>query len=513
MKNRKTIFKTALIGALCAVSTANFAQTEGKKVQVFSSWEGEKKMMVEQQASVFKQDFKTENPVINICPEFKYQEVIGFGGAFTETSAYNFSLLAPEKQTELSEMLFGKKGIGFNLCRTTIHSCDFSLDEYTYVKEGDFDLKTFDISRDKKYILPFILQAKKINPDLQLFASPWSPPAFMKDNNSKSMIKGGKLLKQYYPNWAKYFSLYLQNYKKEGVDFLAVSIQNEPIAIQPWESCFWTGAEEGDFAVNYLRPTLDKAGFANTKIIVWDHNKERVAERAREAISVKGGDKAIWGVGFHWYSGDHFDNLRMAHELYPDKPLIATEFCLSPETTGEAVWGEVEKTSWAAVEKYAGEILSNFNNFMAGSVEWNLIVDLKGGPYHDRAAGVSAPVYVDADKKDFILGDLYYAVGHFSKFVKRGALRIGTSSYSDNVKTTAFQNPDGEIIVIVLNKTDKKITPKLRLNNCTAEFTLAPKSLNTFVIPAKSSGKSELKKNIKQQPQPLERKIRLEQVQ
>ncbi|MDR1544598.1 MAG: glycosyl hydrolase [Prevotellaceae bacterium] len=505
MKSR--ILKTALIGAFCAVSTANFAQIEGKKVQVFSSYDGEKKMLIEQPAAVLKTDLKTENPVINVFPEFKYQAILGFGGAFTETAAYNFSLLKPQKQVELAELMFGKKGIGYNFCRTTIHSCDFSLDEYTYVKENDKNLKSFNINRDKKYVLPFITAAHKINPDLLLFASPWSPPAWMKDNaatNKKSMIKGGKLLKEYYPVWAKYFALYLQNYKKEGVDFLAVSVQNEPIAIQPWESCFWTGSEEGDFATNYLRPELDKAGFDKTNIIVWDHNKERVMERAREAMNVKGGDQAIWGIGFHWYSGDHFDNLRMAHELFPTKPLIATEFCLSPETAGEAIWSDIEKTSWASVERYAGEMIQNFNNFMAASCEWNLIVDTKGGPYHDRTGGVSAPVYVNPDTKDYTLGELYYTVGHFSKFVKRGAIRIGTSSYSDNIKVTAFQNPDGDIVVVVLNKTNKQASPKLRIDNCTAEFTLAPRSLNTLIIPAKTDVRREFKRDLKKQLRQVE---------
>jgi len=465
--------RTLIISALIIFSMSLFAQTDGKKVKVFASSAKEKEMLVEQPDITFSRDIETENLLINIYPEFEYQQVLGFGGAFTETSAYNFSLLSPDLQQTLAEACFGKSGIGLNFCRTHIHSSDFGLDEYTYVEDGDVELKTFSINRDKLYILPMIMAARKANPDLWLFASPWSPPAWMKDNNS--FIKGGRLLPEYYQTWADYFSRYLKEYKKEGIDFFAVTIQNEPKAVQTWESCIWTGKEEGEFAAKFLRPTLDKNSFGETKIMVWDHNKERVMERARESMSVPDAEKAIWGIGFHWYSGDHFDNLRMAHELYPDKPLIATEFCIGGAVRGEG--------NWSDVERYATEMIGNFNNFMAASVEWNLIVDSKGGPYHNRDGGVKAQVFVDENKKEYMLGPLYYTVGHFSKFIRRGAVRIGSSTYNDGIKVAAFSNPDGETVVVVLNTTERDATPKVRLNDCTAEFMLPAKSLQTLVIP------------------------------
>ena len=470
MKHRMLTISVMLI-----FSMSLFAQTDGKKVKVFLSSANQNEMLVEQQDIVFKQDFVTENLLINIYPEFKYQKVLGFGAAFTETSAYNFSLLSPDLQQKLTELYFGKSGIGLNFCRTHINSCDYGIDEYTYVEDGDVDLKTFSIDRERKDIIPMIKAARKVNPDLWLFASPWSPPAWMKDN--KSMIRGGRLLPEYYKTWAKYFSLYLEEYKKEGIDFFGVTVQNEPIAVQTWESCIWTGKEEGEFAVNFLRPTLDENGFGEIKIMVWDHNKERVMERARESMSVPGAEKAIWGIGFHWYSGDHFDNLRMAHELYPDKPLIATE-----NSVGGIIRGD--DGNWVAVERYAKETIMNFNNFMAAAVAWNLIVDLQtGGPLHNRPSGGSAPIFVDANKKDFILGPLYYTKGHFSKFIKRDAVRIGSSTYDDAVKTAAFINPDGEIIVVVLNTTERDVTPKIRLNDCTADLKMPAKSLQTLIIP------------------------------
>ena len=451
------------------------AQTEGKKVRVFSSSSGEDEMLVAQQDIVFKQDLETENLLINIYPEFKYQKIFGIGGSFTETSAYNFSLLSSDLQQKLAELCFGKTGIGLNLGRTSINSADFSVEEYTYVEEGDVELRTFNIDRERKYVMPMLKAARRANPDLLFMASPWSPPPWMKD--TKTFIKGGRLLTEYYPVYAKYFARYLEEYKKEGIDFFAVSVQNEPKAIQTWESCVWTGKEEGEFAVNHLRPALDKFGFGKTGIIIWDHNKERVLDRARESFSVPGADKAIWGVGFHWYSGEYFDNLRMTHELFPDKPLLATEFC---------VGGPIrpEEQNWRDVEHYAGDMIGNFNNFMGGSIEWNLIVDSKtGGPYHNRRGGCKAPVYVDSETKEFILGSIYYTVGHFSKFIKRDAVRIGSSVFDDVVKVAAFSNPNGEIVVVVLNTSERAYSSKIRLNDCTADFRMPAKSLHTFIIP------------------------------
>ena len=475
MKNY-IIPKTLIISALLIISVSLFAQTDGKRVKVYASSANSKEMLVPQEDIIFRQDSITENGLINIYPEFKYQQSLGFGAAFTETAAYNFSLLSPLSKEKLIEAYFGKTGIGYNFCRMHINSADFSLSEYTEVTDSDKDLKTFNIERDRKYVLPMIKAAVKLNPNLWLFASPWSPPAWMKDNHS--MTHGGRVLPEYYKTWANYFALFLKEYKKEGIDFFAVTIQNEPKAVQQWESCIWSGKEEGEFAVNYLRPALDANGFNETKIMVWDHNKERVMERARESLSVAGADTAIGGIAFHWYSGDHFDNLRMTHELFPDKPLIATEI------NSAGVRGGSVAECWDAIEKYAKEMIMNFNNFMAANVDWNLIVDLKtGGPFHNtEAGGSSAAVFVDSDKKDFILGPLYYANGHFSKFIKRYAFRIGSSSYSDAIKVVAFSNPDGEIVVVVLNTTDKDATPKIRLNNCTAELNLLAKSLQTLVI-------------------------------
>jgi glucosylceramidase len=466
---------TLTFSVLIVFSMSLCAQTDGKKVKVFLSAASENEMLVEKPETVFKFDYETENQVINIYPEFKYQKVLGFGAAFTEAAAVNFSLLSPDKQQKVIDLYFSESGLGFNFCRTHINSSDYGVSEYVYVKDGDVHLGTFNIDREKKDILPMIKAARKANPGLWLFASPWSPPAWMKD--TKRVVQGGRLLPEYYPVWANYFSRYLEEYKKEGIHFFGVTIQNEAKAVQTWESCVWTGKEEGEFAANFLRPALDQSGFGEAKIMIWDHNKERVMERTRESMSVPGAEKAIWGIAHHWYSGDHFDNLRMTHELYPDKPLVATENSGGGSVIGAENW-------WGSAERYAKETILDFNNFTSAIVAWNLILDQTGGPVHNRNLGGSAPIVVDTGSKDLSIRSTYYTNGHFSKFIKRGAVRIGSSAYNDGIKVAAFSNPDGEIIVVILNTNERETNaPKLRMNNCTADIKIPPKSLQTLVIP------------------------------
>jgi glucosylceramidase len=431
--------------------------------------------------TVFERDPAAENEVINLYPDMRYQEIFGFGGAFTETSAYQFSRMSAETKDRIIRAYFDPgEGLGYNFCRTHIHSCDFSLSRYTYVEDEDKDLKTFSIDRDRRYILPFIKAAKKCaGDDLWLFASPWSPPSWMKTNGD--MCHGGRLLDEFYGAWAKYFVRYLEEYKKEGIPFFGLTVQNEALAWQTWESCVYTAKEEAVFVSRFLRPALKSAGFDDVKVMIWDHNKERVYERARDSFAVPGARDDIWGVAFHWYSGKHFDALELAHDAFPDKPLLLTEFSIG------ALHGETAPaphTSWKGMEIYANELIGDFNHHMAAETIWNLLVDETGGPYHDRTGGSRAQIVVDPEKDEIILEPTYYAIAHFSRFVKRGAVRIGCSSFSDQIGVTAFGNPDGGIVAVVLNRSPEPWKLRLRIEGLTAPVELPGRSLSTFVIPA-----------------------------
>src|ERR1022692_2362120 len=210
---------------------------------------------------------------IFVDPTKTFQTIVGIGGALTDASAETFYKLPADKQREILRAYFDpQKGIGYTLGRTHIHSCDFSSESYTYVKDGDKQLDSFDISHDLKYRIPFIKAAiAETGNHLTLFVSPWSPPAWMKDNDD--MLHGGKLKPEYDESWARYYCKFIQAYEKAGVPIWGLTVQNEPLANQTWESCIYSAGEERDFVKNYLGPALWKDGLKDKKIIIWDHNR------------------------------------------------------------------------------------------------------------------------------------------------------------------------------------------------------------------------------------------------
>ena len=281
--------------------------------------------------SEFGQPLETQVCVF-VDPTRTFQTFLGIGGAITDASAETFAKLPKEKQDEIMKAYYDpKNGIGYTLARTNIHSCDFSSGSYTYVKEGDKELKTFSIDHDKQFRIPFIKQAiAAAGGKLTLYASPWSPPGFMKD--STHMLRGGKLKPEFYDAWALYFAKFIKEYEKEGIPVWGVSIQNEPMATQRWESCIYSAEDEGNFLKKSLGPTLEKEGLGAKKIIIWDHNRDLIFQRVSTTLSDPEVAKYVWGIGYHWYEtwtgGDmQFENLKRVAETFPDKNLIFTEGC------------------------------------------------------------------------------------------------------------------------------------------------------------------------------------------
>ena len=418
----------------------------------------------------FKHNPTAEWNAFNIHTDLKFQKIVGFGGAFSESSAVNFSKMSEKTKQEFLTLMFDKKeGLGYNFCRSTINSCDFSLGEYTYTKDNDVELKSFDISHDKKEIIPMILKATEVAGEINLLCSPWSPPAWMKDSNS--MLKGGKLKKEMYPVWAEYFVKFVTEYKKQGVTVNAVTIQNEPMATQTWESCIYTIEEQIIFARDYLKPAFIKAKLDDVKIYIWDHNKEHIYECAKAVESIKNSKDAIDGIAFHWYSGSHFEELKYAHETSPDLDFIASEFCFGGFNP-----------NWKDALKYATDISGNFNNYMTASCDWNLVLDEKGGPYHARNGGCKAVIHYDTVTDTLNAFPHYYAVKHFSSFLQKGAVRLGTSSFSDKISISAFLNPDGKIVAVITSNENRIKNCLLRVDENSAEIKIRPKSILTVVI-------------------------------
>jgi len=426
----------------------------------------------------FGQPLETQVCVF-VDPSKTFQSFLGIGGAITDASAETLAKMPIEKQKEIIKAYYdAKDGIGYTLARTNINSCDFSSGSYTYIADGDKDLKTFTIAHDQQYRIPMIKQAiAAAGGKLTLFVSPWSPPAWMKDNNN--MLQGGKLLPQYKQAWANYFVKFINAYEKIGIPVWGLSVQNEPMAKQTWESCIFTAEEERDFIKEYLGPTLYKAGMKEKKLIAWDHNRDLIYQRASTVLDDPEAAKYVWGIGYHWYetwtgSDMLFDNLRRVKETYPDKNLIFTE-------------GTVEKfnydniNDWSLGEKYGYSLINDFNAGTTGWTDWNVLLDEKGGPNH-VGNFCYAPIIADTKKGEVHYTNIYYYLGHFSKFIKPGAKRIVSSSNRDALQTTSFINPDGKVVVIVLNTSDQKLPYNLWINGKAAETISLPHSISTLVL-------------------------------
>src|SRR5215217_1750426 len=426
----------------------------------------------------FGQPMETQ-PCVFVDASKTYQTFLGIGGALTDASAETFAKLPKEKQQELLKAYYSpQSGIGYTLARTNIHSCDFSSGSYTYVNNGDKELKSFNIDHDKQYRIPFIKQAAAAaGGKLTLYASPWSPPAWMKDNND--ILHGGKLKTEYYQAWANYFAKFIKAYEKEGIPVWGLTIQNEPMATQKWESCIFSAEDERDFLKNHLGPTIRREGLAGKKIIVWDHNRDLIYQRARTILTDPKASQYVWGIGYHWYepwSGGEpmFDNVKLVGESFPDKHLIFTEGC------ADAFKAERLK-NWALGELYGRSMINDFNSGTVGWTDWNVLLDETGGPNHVQNF-CFAPVHADTKTGELIYTNSYYYIGHLSKFARPGAKRIASSPSRSPLLSTAFVNPDGKVSVVVMNKTEQKIAYYLWLDGNAAEVESLPHSIQTLVF-------------------------------
>ena len=426
----------------------------------------------------FNQPLETEVCVF-VHPGKTFQSFLGIGGALTDASAETFAKLSKEKQQEFLKAYYDAEiGIGYTLARTNIHSCDFSSDSYTYVNKGDVELKSFSVDHDKKFRIPFIKQVMAATGgSLTLYASPWSPPAWMKDNGS--MLQGGKLLQDYKQSWANYYVRFIQAYEKEGIPIWGLSVQNEPMAKQKWESCIFTAQEERDFIKQFLGPTLKNAGMADKKLVAWDHNRDLVQHRASILLDDKEAAKYIWGIGYHWYetwtgSAMQYENIKQVHETYPSTNLLFTE--------GSIESFKFDKINeWALGEKYGSSMINDFNSGSVGWTDWNVLLDENGGPNH-VANYCFAPIIADTRIDSLLYTNIYYYIGQFSKFIKKGAQRIACTTNRDKLLATSFLNPDNSMVVVVMNGGDQKINYQLWMQDEAAKVEALPHSISTFVI-------------------------------
>ena len=409
-----------------------------------------------------------------VDPMKTFQTVLGIGGAMTDAAADTYAKLPEARQRELVAAYYNAStGIGYSLGRTHINSCDFSGESYTYVADGDVALKTFSIAHDEERRIPLIKAAlAEAKGKIALYASPWSPPAWMKDNGD--MLHGGKLKPEFRDAWANYFVAFIKAYEKAGVPLWGLTVQNEPMAVQRWESCVFTGEEEKNFVRNFLGPVLKKNGLGEKKIIIWDHNRTWMYPRAQAAFDDPKAAKYIWGVGFHWYVNDAFDNVRRVKEAFPAAHLLFTEGCNFP-------YDRAKLNDWQWGETYGLSMIRDFNNGAEGWTDWNILLDETGGPNH-VGNFCYAPVHADTRTGELMYMNSYYYIGHFSKFVRPGAKRIISSSTVDRLLTTAFRNVDGSVAAIVMNGSDETQSFRLTMGAEDVPVNAPAHSILTLVV-------------------------------
>jgi glucosylceramidase len=454
--------------------------TKDRTITVYTTAENTNLRLSKTDSFTFSELRQPTEDQINVFvnPDKTFQTFLGIGGAITDASAEVFAKLSNEKQQELLNAYYDKEtGIGYSLMRTTIHSSDFSPTSYTYIDEGDATLRSFSIEHDRKYRIPLIKKAIVVaGGKITLFVSPWSPPAFMKSNSK--MTKGGTLLPDYYQPWATYYAKFVNAYEKEGIPIWGISIQNEPMATQRWESCVYTAEAERDFVKNYLGPTMKKEGLEDKKIIVWDHNRDLMDQRANVIYSDPEAAKYVWGIGFHWYEtwaggSPMFDNVARVNEAYPDKNLLFTEGCVES-------FNQKKYQFWDNGERYGSAMIHDFNNGTVGWTDWNILLDEKGGPNH-VGNFCFAPIHADTKTGELIYTPSYYYIGHFSKFIRPEAKRVSTAVSRSSLLSTSFLNKDGEMVTVVMNTTDKSVMYNLIVTKAKTIITIPAHGIQTLV--------------------------------
>lgn len=440
---------------------------------------------------------------ISIDPERKYQTITGFGGAFTESSAYLLNKVGKENRQKILDAYFSKEGANYSLTRTHMNSCDFSLTNYSYTPvEGDKELEHFTIKEDMDDLIPMIKDAMATSEDgFKIFASPWTAAPWMKDN--KNWV-GGKLLPEYYDTWALFFSKYIEAYKEQGIEIWGFTVENEPHGNgNNWESMHFSPKEMTDFVEFHLGPKLEADGYGDKIILGYDQNRQELKKWVDEMYRDEKSSKYFDGTAIHWYEStyDYFPKeLQYAHNRAPNKLLIETEGCIDAEVP---VWQDddwywrKEATDWgfdwredenkylhpkySPVNRYARDIIGCLNNWVDGWVDWNMVLDTQGGPNWFKNWCI-APVIVDPEKDEVYFTPIYHTMVHFSKYIRPQAEIIHVDNSDDSLMVTAAKNPDGSIAVVVFNEGETAKHFDLSLGDKTKKLSISAQAIQTITI-------------------------------
>lgn len=423
--------------------------------------------------------------IIYVDPKQKFQTHIGFGGALTRCTCCNLDLLGEERAKNALKSYFSKEeGIGYSLLRHPIGSCDFGPYSYDYLPKGANDLSAFCFDEEKSAIA-YSKSISEIRKDVVSIGSVWSAPTYMKQGEDRCY--GTRLKDECLEDWAEWICLYLQAMKEAGHPIDWINCQNEPEAKQVWESTYITAQQEGKLIKNYLYPALRRHGLENTKILIWDHNKDEMVRRSNVTLQDPEVDELVYGISYHWYVSNNFGNVELTHVLHPDKAIVFTEGCVEWENLAYEEKGAGDRSQLKAAEKYGLEIIEALNHHTSAFIDWNMIVDEEGGPsWVGNYCG--APVILDRPSNSLIHTLAYYYIGHFSKYIERGARRLFCrNDFESEVYATAYENPNGEIVIVAMNTGWIK-EPALCIGHIGATVSLAPHSITTFIV---DSGKEK----------------------
>ncbi|XP_018012610.1 lysosomal acid glucosylceramidase [Hyalella azteca] len=432
----------------------------------------------------------TNGVIINVDLSVRYQTMIGFGGAFTDSTGINVAKLSAETQESLLRSYFAPEGIRYSLCRVPIAGSDFSTRPYSYDDvPGDVNLDNFALAEeDYLYKLPFMKRALELvsgTSDLKFFGSPWAPPAWMKTNG---MANGsGSLLPEMWGPYSNYFVKFISAYQNEGVPIWGVTTQNEPMTgfyDWPWNTCAWTAEDQRDWIKTNLGPAFVNAGYDDVKIMVLDHNREFLPDYPAAILTDPETYKYVDGIAVHWYSdnNDYPDRLTSTHDLFPDKFLLYTESCngLAKDGNGNNQFG-----SWQHAQDYVVNILDDVTHYSTGWVDWNMVLDMQGGPSW-VSNFVDSPIIVNAAEDTFYKQPMFYAMGHFSRFVLPGdvAVRRWISDES-KIRVATFLQSDNTVVVVLINMAEENVSISLQPNPAVdmyANMEIPPKSLHTLLF-------------------------------
>ena len=353
----------------------------------------------------------------------------GLGGAITEATAYNFSKLSKTKQQQLIDAYYGKNGLDYRWCRLSIGSNDFCLEPYQYTRK--VSLRDFNILHDKRWVLRMLKKVLK-EKNLQIIASPWSPPACLKTTHLQRF--GGHLKPWRYRTYARYLRKWLDAYREEGVNVRYLTPQNEPRATQVWESCLYSYRAQRRLAKR-LATTLEGT---DVELLLWDHNKKYLTEVADQLL--KEPIPKVAGLCYHWYDGTHPEQMWAVRQKYPDAMLVSSEMCVGFSPYNPADWA-------TAANPYYYEIMSDINTGATAFLDWNMLLDWQGGPSYCKNY-VKSPVILNEAGDDFILTPIYAALKKFNQLYPAGSQIIRCDYDSKDIAAVARKTKSGYEVVV-----------------------------------------------------------------